>query len=207
MKKFWTVEELIFLRNEYPHKQNKELCILLNRSMDSITGKALLLGLKKSEEFMNSPLSGKIQKGKSLSDSTKFKPGDIPFNKGTKGIMKSNSGSFKKGIIPHNTKENGYLSIRYTKGRPYYWIRVDQGKFVLYHRKIWEDHFGEIPPFKNIRFKNNDSLDVRIENLELIDKRENMALNTIQNYPSEFHQVIKLLKKIKTKVEQNGSKK
>lgn len=28
---------------------------------------------------------------------TRFKPGSIPVNKGTKGVMKSNSGSFKKG--------------------------------------------------------------------------------------------------------------
>lgn len=36
---------------------------------------------------------------------TRFKPGIIPWNKGTKGIMKANSGSFKKGMVASHAKQ------------------------------------------------------------------------------------------------------
>ena len=36
-------------------------------------------------------------------NSGSFKKGQVPFNKGTKGLMKPNKTSFKKGIIPWNS--------------------------------------------------------------------------------------------------------
>jgi len=47
-----------------------------------------------------------------------FKKGHIPWNKGTKGLMKPNSGSFKKGNIPWNKgKKNCYTEEQLEKYR------------------------------------------------------------------------------------------
>jgi hypothetical protein len=55
-----------------------------------------------------------------------------------------------------------------------------------------------------VRFKDGNTMHWDINNLELIGQCQNMELNTIQRYPNEVRQVIKLNNKLKRKI--NGKK-
>ena len=45
------------------------------------------------------------------------------------------------------------------------------------HRRIWQDHFGEIPEGHHIHHRNGDGTDNRIENLECIDKKSHHKMH------------------------------
>ena len=119
--------------------------------------------------------------GKHIDKRTKngcFAKGNIPVNKATIGVMKQNKTSFKKGELPHNTKPVGFISLRkHKRGEQYYYIKNSNNKFVLYHRFLWEEKYGEIPKGFILVFRDKNSLNYEIENLELITRRENLKRN------------------------------
>ncbi len=45
------------------------------------------------------------------------------------------------------------------------------------HRRIWKNHFGEIPHNYHIHHKNGDTTDNRIENLECISKKDHHRMH------------------------------
>lgn len=154
-----------------------------------------------------------IQKRKEESQMSR---GHIPFNKGKKqsefmsaeAIEKSKKTRFKKGHTPHNTKQNnGVISIRRdSSGRYYKHIRIEKGVWELYHRVLWENEKGPIPGDLIVAFKDNNSLNVTIDNLELITKEENMYRNSRMNYPKEIIPSLVLLKQLDKKIKdvENG---
>jgi hypothetical protein len=107
----------------------------------------------------------------------RFKKGQIPWNKGTKGIMKVNSGSFQKG---ENKKEYfpiGTIVIRTRKTRndARRWIKIaDPNKWQEYAKYIWEKNYGQIPKGKLIHHKDRNKLNDKIENLELKSRAEHL---------------------------------
>ena len=65
----------------------------------------------------------------------------------------------------------------------YYKITTKQeGNFEKYlHRLIYEEHYGEIPKGHIVHHKNENKLDNRIENLELMTKKEHTILHSTGN--------------------------
>jgi hypothetical protein len=126
-----------------------------------------------------------------------FRKGHRPWNFMTKGLLKSTPGmkrtQFKKGQLPRNTKHDGAITVRLDhpkdrRGRPYKWIRVAIGKWVLYHRWVWEKKHGPVPRGSMVIFKDGDSLNTKLANLQLIT----MADNARRNYnPSKAQQATK----------------
>ena len=113
-------------------------------------------------------------------DKGRFKKGYRPWNKGLKGLnMGGEKTWFKKGHEPHNTKYDGCIAVRHHKrtNERYKYIRVAKGKWVLYHRYIYEKEYGAIPKGYIIRFKDGDTMNCTLENLECISRRENMERN------------------------------
>lgn len=74
-------------------------------------------------------------------------------------------------------------------------LKTNSG-FVKYAHYIWEKHYGKVPEGFNIVFRNGNSLDVKIENLECISNSELMRRNSIHNYPLEIKETIRLRNKI-----------
>jgi HNH endonuclease len=112
----------------------------------------------------------------------RFTKGHTPANKGKKMPTELKERIkhtfYPKGHKPHNTKYDGAISERTdSKGRCYKYIRAEEGKWVLLHRLIWEKHHGPLPDKHVVRFKNGNSLDVRIENLECISMEKNARRN------------------------------
>lgn len=184
----FTPEQEAQLRQLYPNTPTKTIAEILGRKLFSIYNKATALGLKKTPEFLQSEASGRLQKGQSASPGTCFKKGQTPFNKGKKqsefmtpeGIEKSKAGCFKKGQMPHNTRKDHDISIRAkrTTNEVYKYIRVAPAKWELYHRFLWQQAYGPIPPKMVLTFKDGDTLNCDLDNLELITMAENALRNS-----------------------------
>lgn len=133
---------------------------------------------------------------------SKLKKGNVPPNKGKKMskrmYAKAKLTMFKKGHLPVNTLHDGAISIRKDKrGVPYKHIRIALGKWIYLHIHTYEKSFGKIPKGGVIRFRDRDTLNCDPANLILIDKAENMKLNTIHRYPDEIKQAIRAVTKLK----------
>ena len=129
---------------------------------------------------------------------TRFKKGNVPHNKGKKMppelYAKASRTMFKKGHKPHNTRKDGDISLRGDKsGRAYKYIRISEANWQLLHRVVWEYHNGKIPKGHNVIFKDGNTMNCNIENLELVSNAENMKRNSfMNNYPEDIQKLIQL---------------
>ena len=203
------------LRREFPYRSSRDIAKKLKRTIISVYGAAHSLHLKKSKEFYLSKLSGRFHALTPSGIPFRFKKGQQSWNQGKtwddfmskKAQQRSRSTCFKKGNIPHNAigKENGTITIRTDKdtGRKTKWIRLKLGKWQELHRYLWRKHKGKIPKGLCVAFKNNDSLNCVITNLELITREENMKRNSIFRYPPEMREAMRTLGRFKSKIHQH----
>jgi hypothetical protein len=172
MQTRWTTQETNFLITNYITKTNVELATLLYRSISSVVQKLIRLQLKR-------PPAARSQRSRQYGVIGQFKCGSIPWNKNKKGIHPSPATEFKPGHLPVNTKYDGCITIRVHKrtGRPYYWIRQHQSCWIMYHQYLWEQVNGPIPPGCFLRFKDNNTLNLALDNLLLVNRRQHADLN------------------------------
>lgn len=193
------------IKRRYPHEPTKKIAEDLGLTLSQVYNRAHDMGLKKSDEYNNTLDSGRFPKGVRRSPATEFKKGMTPHNKGKKmnsEVYKKVSNTFfKKGNKPHNTKQDLDISIRRdTTGIEYKYIKLADSHWELYHRYLWKLHHGSIPKGHIIVFKDKNSMNCTIENLEIITYKENMDRNTIQRYPAPLRQVMKLTNKLIRKI-------
>lgn len=120
----------------------------------------------------------------------RFEKGRIPFNKGKKFPNRPrNSGQFKKGNKPPNYLPVGTINFT-TDGYPKEKI-ADPNKWVLKHRKVWEDNFGPIPEGYSVCFLDGDKSNYDISNLILLSNEELARMNQ-NNYFSTDPELTKL---------------
>lgn len=197
----WTPEDIDTLRQLYPDHYTDEVGRILGRNTRSVFAMAYKLGLHKSEAFRAMELQKQADRLRKVGKRNRFPKGHIPANKGVKMSAevyeKAKPTMFKPGNLPHNTKYDGHT--RLTKDG-YIMVRIAKGKYVLEHRHLWEQHHGPIPPGHIIKFKDGNSQNITIDNLEMISTRDNMMRNNIHNYPPELQEVIKLNNRIKNKI-------
>ncbi len=116
----------------------------------------------------------------------RFKVGQVPFNKGTKGLMKRNKTSFKRRHVPHNAKPNETVSVRKdSSGTVYQYIKMAKRKWVLYHRHLWEQVNGPIPIGHIVVFRDKNTMNCELSNLELITRAEHVRRNDNREKASE----------------------
>jgi hypothetical protein len=112
-----------------------------------------------------------------------FVKGQNPWNSGRTDLRLSPKSEFKKGHLPHNTKSDGTITIRNDRSSKtgilcrYKYIRISLGKWTLYQRYVYEQHHGVIPKGCIIAFKDGDSMNCTIDNLECITRAENAHRN------------------------------
>ena len=147
----------------YPNISNPELASTYNKSISQIKNLATKYKLKKSTEYLTSSTLG---------------------TKGMKGIRLSPNTEFKKGNKPFNTKFNGCISLRFdskTK-RPYKWIRIENNKWVLLHRYLYQKYNETIPEGCIIYFKDGNSMNLNIENIIPIKRSQLLSINRYRAY-------------------------
>lgn len=113
----------------------------------------------------------------------RFEPGHIPANKGKKmspeQYRKCQATMFHKGHVPANHMEVG----EYTHTTDGYLVQKvqEQGtqreRFEFVHWKVWEEHYGPVPEGKMVGFLDGNKDNCDIENLVLLNNRENLEMN------------------------------
>lgn len=204
--KFFTEQEDSFLKENYRTIPAKRMAKMLGRSEGTARQRMKLLGIKVPKNI--------IEKFKRESQFTK---GHEPLNKGVPmrewmskdSLARSAKTRFKKGQRVHNEKWDQAIVIRHNhkeRGEPgYKWIRVSKANWRAYHVYVWEKAHGSIPNGMIVVFKDRNTMNCNIENLELISREENMRRNTIHRYPPELKFAIRTLKKL-NKIIHNGKK-
>jgi hypothetical protein len=188
----WSEEEVEIMVNNYPHISTKNVAAMLGKSVKQCYGKANLLKLHKTQEYLASESSGRLKTG---NHGTFFPKGNIPWNKGMKGLQIGGQiTQFKKGSIPPNYRPVG--SERIDEDGYTYLKIAEHAKWVLKHRHIYEQEHGKIASNMIVTFKDKNISNFDIENLEAITKVENMQRNTITKYPIELRETIKTLNKL-----------
>ncbi len=121
----------------------------------------------------------------------RIKPGNVSHNKGKKqsdymspeAIERTKATQFKKGDLPHNCyHEVGRESLRRDKsGIVYKYICVEIGQWIPLHTRNWELANGPIPKGYCLWFKDGDTMNCELENLELITRAENLSRNSLSD--------------------------
>ena len=185
----------------YPFESTAAIAKDLGVSFSKVYNRAWSLGIKKDPVYLRST---QYPKGYLGGKASQFKPGHTPKNKGVKmpaelyKMVKPTM--FKKGNKPHNTKPNGTINVRLdTRGRPYQYIKIKDCQWELLQRHVWTQANGEIPTGSVVIFLDGNYLNCELSNLQVISRKENMARNTIQRFPAELQEIMKLTCKLKRK--------
>jgi len=121
-------------------------------------------------------------------DKGRFKKGNKPWNKNLKGVFYGpDHTQFKTGHVPANIKEIGTITMRFHKRTKtnYKYIKLAPGVWKLYHRYIWEKHYGKIPEKHVVMFIDGDTLNCNINNIKCISQTENITRNRNRKKASE----------------------
>lgn len=181
--------DLARLRKLYPEFSNKELSEMLGRSVSTIQGWACKLGLKKSDIFYASKFS------------SRFKEGHVPVNKDIKGTHFSPATEFKPGHVSANTKLAGSITVRnnYRRGTRYCYIKLPEDEWAMYHVHLWTQANGSVPAGHILVFKDKDSLNVVLKNIELITRKENARRNRNSTKTAESLRIIWRAERLRVK--------
>lgn len=166
MKKFWTTREERWLRQMWSEHSVEYLADYFECTKNQVRSKA---------KRMKLPTMG----------DGRFVKGQTPWNKGLKGLnYGGRETQFTKGHQPHNTKHNGCISIRTdNRGMKQKFIRVALGKWEPLSRHVWRKHHGNIPAGYVVAFKNGNTMNCDISNLEMITRQEAIArIRLLDNY-------------------------
>lgn len=217
-RKVWTPEEDNIMKTLYPTATMFELLEWFpDRSERSIYSRATTLELLKTKEFRGNQMERITRELAESGKAHRFRKGDIPANKGKKqteymtaeGIERSKATRFKKGVVSHNVVPVGTISERRNERRKtvYLYIKEKEHHWEQLHRHVWKNHYGEIPKGHNIIFKDGNTLNCEIDNLECVSDEKNMLRNSIQRYPEELRDVMQLTGRLKKKIIKKNSEK
>lgn len=183
-RKIWTTEEDALMLEKFPFVSTKLIAEELGRTYTMVGNRAFFLGLKKDPEYIKSMQLELSEKLKINGKAYRFQTNNVPANKGKKMpdevYEKASKTMFKKGNKPLNTKEgNGHITIRMDKrsGRSYKYIKLGDSKWDLLHRVVWKNAHGPIDRRTMVTFKDGDSMNCDIDNLETITLKENRVRN------------------------------
>jgi mRNA-degrading endonuclease RelE of RelBE toxin-antitoxin system len=200
-KRFWTIEEINYLKLTYSDCTTDAIAKSLGRTLSQVYNAANKLGLYKSEAYHKAEMERQAIRLKAFGSDYRFKKGQIPINKGVKIspelYEKLSKTMWKKGNEPCNTKYDGHIRI---SKEGYKEIRIRKGKYRLLHIVEWEKVNGPLPKGHCLRNRNGNKLNTDPDNWELITRSENMKLNTIHRFPDSIKSTIKLLSKLKHQI-------
>lgn len=207
-RRAWSDTEMELLADWYPDLPMPDLMALLGRSEKSIYSQAHLQGLKRSQQYMDSDYSGRVQRGKldPRMVATQLKPGNVPWNAGRKGWQaggRSVETRFTTGMLPPNTLPLGSLRvITSTDGIQQLERKVsdDPGpahkRWRSVHRLVWEAAHGPVPAGHIVVFrlgmKTLVEADITLDRVECITRAENARRNHPASRNPEVFKLVQL---------------
>ncbi len=163
-----------YLKNNYLKVPVNRMANTIGRSETFVKTRMRQLGLVTPRHIVR----------KFIKDS-QIKKGNVPPNKGKKMpkhvYEKVKATMFKKGQLPANAIgfKDGDISVRLHNGKKAYkFIRLSRGVWYPYHQYQWERKHGKIPAGFCLWFKDGNSMNYNVRNLELISRKENMLRNS-----------------------------
>lgn len=200
----WTQAEFDVLRARYELELTRNIARDLGRPLGSTHQHARDLGLSKPRWLIAQWACERSARPDHGGVRTRFKPGQVPWSKGTKGVAGMHPNSrrtqFRKGHVSERWDPEAYivgalrinadggLDMKIRNG-PY---RLGDPPWVSLARWVWIRARGAIPAGMVLRARNGDAHDTRIENLYLASRRELMRENTVHNLPPDVAGVIQL---------------
>ena len=199
------------IRSMYCYHTAKEIAESMGISITTVYNLVYKHGIKKPKEWIVNPKSGGFKKGERNSPGTEFKKGQTAHNKGKKvepHVYKSLSRTFfPPGHVPFNNKPMYSISVRADSGGiPYKFIKIRPQYWELLHRYMWMEAHGPIPKNMVVIFKDGNSLNCQLSNLDMITRQENMLRNSSNNVPEHLKEVVKLKNKLTKKIKEHGKK-
>ena len=188
----------------YPFESTALIAKDLGISRSKVYNIAYRYKLLKDPQYLKTASSGRYEAGMRNGEAFQFKPGHTPYNKGkqmpAETYEKVKKAMFKQGHKPHNTKLVGTINVRAdNSGRFYQYIKIKDSHWELLQRHVWMQAYGEIPKGCVVIFLDGNFMNCELSNLQVISRKENMARNTIQRYPAELQEIMKLTCKLKRK--------
>lgn len=188
---------------DYPHMSTREIALKYGLTEGKVHNIACSRKVKKTPEYMKDMLSRTNKNLLDLGKAHRYKKGESPWNKG-KYMRVSVATEFTKGQVPHNYRPVG--SERITVDGYLERKVADPKKWKGVHIIVWEEVNGPVPPRHKVVFKDNNKLNVSIDNLLCVSYQEAMLRNTIHRYPKEIVQAIKTISKLKKTIRNHGKK-
>jgi hypothetical protein len=167
----YTGEQLAFLRENYPKMDRNDLAVAFNKEFGTD---------KTGDQIHGTCTRYKIPSGRT----GQIEKGNVPWNKGTKGVMKPNSGNFKKGDVPANTlpmyteriNRDGFVEIKVPVPNPYTGAKT---RFMHKQVWVWEQANGPVPEDHVIRFLDGDKTNCSPDNLGLFTRAESLEMTRL----------------------------
>jgi hypothetical protein len=161
MRKY-TPEEVRFIKREVAGRGCAELTELFNRRF----GLSVTAGQMKS--FMG---NHRLRNGRD----GRFRPGQVPFNKGRKGIHLSAETEFKPGNRPWNWRPAGTERVN---GEGYVEVKIaEPGKWGRKHTLLWEEANGAVSKGHAVIFADGNKRNFDMANLLLVSRGELAVMN------------------------------
>jgi hypothetical protein len=201
-RRYWTPAEEAMVRGQYPHMKTEVIARMLERTTSTVYQRAQKLGLRKSDEFYALPASGRPCGRQGIG--TRFVKGQIPANKGVKrgrgwapgrmaetqfkpGVRQGVAVKLYKPIGTERISKDGYLERKVNDDLPL------QRRWRAVHLIVWEAVHGPVNSRTHaVVFRNKDRTDIRLENLELVTRKELLARNWHRRYPKQIRQLVQL---------------
>lgn len=203
----WQPHELEVLKRFYADLRTEDLARILKRDPSRVYAKAHQLGLHKSEAFLESVHSGRIQRARQHPSmvASQFKPGLTPWNKGLHVVAGGRSAEtrFKQGSKPHNTKGVGDYRINLSHG-----VQVLERKmaetpgpnhlrWVPVARLVWEAAHGPVPAgqivvFRTPALRTTVLEQITLDKLECITRAEHARRNHPRSKSPELAKLVQL---------------
>ena len=205
-KATWNEEEIDYLVKTFPYTNTKTIAEKLGKHLRAVYSMAYKHKLHKDNEYLETTLKIICREASKNNTATQWKKGHEPINKGKRwdefmskeGQQQSFKTTFKAGHLPHNTKSDGEITIRIDKrGVKNKFIRVSLSKWIPLSHYNWMQANGPIPKGHCIIFRDKNTLNAELNNLELITQAENCRRNSIMRYPPELRATMKALRKLK----------
>lgn len=203
----WTDRELAMLRRDYPDTPTATIAEAMGVTPNVVSSKAARLGIKKSAAYLASPAACRMRRD-TIGASTRFKPGQIPWNKGVRGLIYPGAVAtqFKPGhrgvralaryqpIGTERVTVDGYLERKINDDMPL------QKRWRAVHIVLWEQVNGPLPAGHALVFRDRNKRNIGLENLELVTRAELMRRNSCHNYGPEIAKLVQLRGAINRKI-------
>lgn len=190
-----TPEQLEVLRRDFATTPTAELADRFGCAPHQVHRRARCMGLRKDEAYLASA-GGRLDGVRGMG--TRFQPGHVPWTKGRRLPGHGGPTTFKPGTRPHNyvpvgsyrIAARGYLQRKMTDtGYP-------PRDWVMVHRLVWEAANGPIPDGHVVAFRagrhTTELAAITVDALELVPRVELLRRNSVNRYPKEIADLMKL---------------